>query len=223
MPYQNNNIPLILLAGGKSSRMKKPKGLLRYNKKYKNKLFIEEQITRFYTSGGQTIILIVGHHYINYKKKLNKIRKKYPYKFLHIIYNKNYKQGQFSSIHSGLEIFKSKNINTSGVFIHPIDVPLSKSALKKIAKLNDTIMFHQNSNLTIIPQYRNKSGHPIFINNTFIKYILSNYSEKNLYNNRLDYIIKQQSIIKYISSLDKSTALNLNNKLQYQKWLKEKN
>ncbi|MBA4392008.1 MAG: hypothetical protein C0407_00480, partial [Desulfobacca sp.] len=65
-----HNFPLILLAGGKSSRMGTPKGLL----DYQGNLWLFEQLSRFQAASGKRVVIVLGFHHDQYFEKIPWLR-----------------------------------------------------------------------------------------------------------------------------------------------------
>ena len=93
------DFPLILLAGGKSSRMGQPKGLLRRTEKY----WLEEQLAGFSSVGGTHAIVVLGYFSEEYFEKLPWLLGSPIQKDLHIktAVNETPERGPFSSLQTG--------------------------------------------------------------------------------------------------------------------------
>jgi len=206
----NNFIPstLILLAGGKSSRMGKPKGLLHY----KATLWILHQIETFI---GSEVFIGLGYDYQLYFDAIpwfkDALKKPVPYKGknIRIIINTTPEFGLFSNLQSVLN-----HVNTNQqVLVLPIDVPLFNH--KEQEKL------FEEKNSIAIPKYRAIKGHPIKLQSNFWKTLLEiNLSDKDA---RLDYKIKKitSSEISFVETFDEVCIQNLNTPKDWQTFISD--
>ena len=173
----------IILAGGKSTRMKTNKMLL----DYKGHPLIWHTIKSFEGLVSK-IIVVTG----KYDKE---IRDALVGEQVTFVYNKDYELGMFSSVIEGIKA------TSEDFFIIPGDCPFVKK---------ETIKIILNSNGDIrVPSYHDKDGHPIFISKKYKdellrlpldynlklfrdskKYEIINVEDKNIVinlNNFLDY------------------------------------
>jgi CTP:molybdopterin cytidylyltransferase MocA len=194
---------LILLAGGKSSRMDFPKGLL----KHKNRFWMLSQIESF---TGDAIFIGLGFDYqlyfdaIPWLEKAVENPQKYQQKKVRVVLNKTPELGLFSTLQS---VLKALDTNQQ-VLILPIDVPLLKSA--ELKKIIDT------ENGIVIPTYNNKNGHPVKLAQPFWKSLLElNIADEN---SRLDIQIKKRnaSEISLVAINDAAILKNLNTPKDWQ-------
>ena len=118
----------IILSAGESKRMGEPKALL----KIKNSIFINHIIEVLFNSDIKEIVTILGHHYEEILMKIDKDRSK-------IAINHDYKDGQLSSLISGIEYFRNKDV--AGVIVCLVDHPFI--------------------NVEIVPTIKGKRGHPV--------------------------------------------------------------
>ncbi len=188
---------LIILAGGKSSRMDFPKGLL----KHKNHFWILSQMESFI---GEKITIGLGFDFQLYFDAIPWLAKavekpqNYQQKIVRVVINKTPEFGLFSTVQS---VLKTLDTNQQ-VFVLPIDVPLLKSS--EFKKIMDT------ENEIVIPTYNNKKGHPVKLAPMFWKSLLAlNITDEN---SRLDTQIKKRnaSEISMIAINDAAILKNLN-------------
>ncbi len=193
----DNDCCLVLLAGGRSSRMGQVKGLLPFGDKY----WIEEQIDRF-TDIGNTVYIGLGYDFEKYFDviPLLKIASIKAIKMrnisVQVVVNPNPVNGPFSTLKCVL-----KTINhTQRIFIQPIDVPLTTS-------LNNMLSIE---NQVIVPRYKNQHGHPVLISNN-IKNQLIVINEKDD-SARLDFQIQKLSpeLVSYVDVDDDQLIMNIN-------------
>ena len=198
---------LIILAGGKSSRMGTPKGLLKHNNQY----WILSQIENFI---GHEIFIGLGFDKELYFEAIPWLELavttpiNYKEKSVKVIINPDPKLGPFSNIQSVLKQLKTKQ----SVFILPIDVPiLNKKEQKEI---------ETNENLVVIPRYKKRKGHPIKLKYEFWQKLLSIHLNET--DARLDYQIKKNSSskISFIETSNELCILNLNTPNEWLKFTK---
>lgn len=222
------DIPLILLAGGKSSRMGFPKGFLKIANTDGIDLLIYQIIT-FLKIGGENIYLVFGHHYQEYKSKYSledvlsfsdvsqlqdffckfisekklEINNKDFKATIKTIFNDKYELGPFSSIQCGLHKSFSQD-NFAHAFILPIDTLFPSTHTWNL------LYQYKDRFFATIPTFNGKGGHPILINKNIIEMIFKlDASDKNA---RLDYLIKNLDIskIKRIETNDPLIQTNIN-------------
>ncbi len=200
-----NSSTLILLSGGKSSRMKEPKGLLKYH----NSFWILSQIERF---TGTEVVIGLGFDANMYFEAIPWLEEAmlnsyvYKKKKVRAILNQNPELGAFSTLQSALKVLDTKLFNT--IFILPIDVPLINNQEQR------KLLFTENQ--IVIPSFQNKKGHPVKLSSTFWKPLLElNPKDESA---RLDLQIKKRnaSEISIVEISDASCILNLNTPKDWQ-------
>ncbi|WP_303924388.1 nucleotidyltransferase family protein [Draconibacterium sediminis] len=107
-----NNIPIVLLAAGASSRMGQPKPLL----SWWEQTLIEHQLNTLLATGNP-IVVVLGNQAENIIPLLNDL----PVKFT---INENWEQGMGTSIASGVKFVEQLFPACNGVLITLIDQPL---------------------------------------------------------------------------------------------------
>ena len=146
-----NNISVIILAAGNSSRMGKTKFLLKFDNK---KNFLEKIVEEYIGFGCRNIILVLNQKGFKLLEKSNiKIDKN-----ITTIINKYPEKERFYSIHIACKALK----NTDYAFIQNADNPLINKAL--LNKLTNNILDFD----IIVPAYKKKGGHPILISKKVI-------------------------------------------------------
>jgi len=142
---------LILLAGGKSTRMGFPKGLLDFH----GKLWLLEQISRLKYVENPKVCIGLGHDSELYFKSIpwfaEALNNFYLYDGVEVrvVINNQPEFGAFSTFQTVLD----KIVRTANVLVQPIDVPLAdQQSLTTIIKKNNSI---------IIPRCNFKNGHPV--------------------------------------------------------------
>ncbi len=191
---------LLLLAGGKSSRMGTPKGLLDYH----GKLWILEQISRFKGVNSPKVYIGLGYDYELYFESIpwfkKAIEKTHNYNGVEVrvMINHQPQFGSFSTLQTVL-----RNIEKQAtVIVQPIDVPLfNTDSLRSFIGKNKSI---------VIPVCEDKKGHPVKLEHEFWVKLLSVDLSSN--NARLDIQIKEYntSSVTYHKVTDKSVYQNIN-------------
>jgi molybdenum cofactor cytidylyltransferase len=157
------DFPLILLAGGQSSRMGTPKGLI----DFKGRSWLLEQLARFKNAGGTRAILTLGYHLEAYFEKipwLTDTRKRPSCRLglkISTVINPHPEKGQFSSL---LAAFASPLLQAApGVFVLPIDVP---GPDREVYELLFEAFADPLS--VVIPRYHSRGGHPVLLSAPFM-------------------------------------------------------
>ena len=154
----------IVLAGGFSKRANTNKMLLDYN----GKTLIQNTIETMHKVC-QNIIVVTGFYHNDMKSIISKID------YVKIVYNKDYINGMFSSIKTGVSTTKND------FFIIPGDYPLvSIDTYNKMIEEDKDI---------VVPSFNKKLGHPIFFNKKFKEKII-NTKFDNLKDFRNNYVFK---------------------------------
>ncbi len=183
--------PMILLAAGDSARVGIPKGLIELEIGEGIKPWLQFQWDRFVAAGGHRLVLVLGNHYHPYVKKFPWIEAatnswlEIDRIHVAVIRNHHPEHGQFSSLLCGLQFLK--NDGDSGVFVCPVDVPIPGDP--QILSNLETI--GNESTKIRIPTYKNRGGHPVHLNPTFTRDLLSLPATDK--DSRLDYQIQKLS------------------------------
>jgi molybdenum cofactor cytidylyltransferase len=141
----------LILAAGESSRIGRPKALLKIGKE----TFAERITNVLHSAGIEKITLVAGPHYEEIRKNLDEVT---------VVFNAQYTFGQFSSLQAGLRQISAK---PESVIVWPVDLPLVRT--DTVAAL---IKSAQNNPITV-PVYHGKKGHPVVYSAETIKKILS--------------------------------------------------
>ncbi len=132
------NSDVIILAAGKSERMKTWKIEL----DFKGKNMIEIVVEKF-EDICKNIIVVGGYNFDMLKKILNK-------KKINMVYNERYNEEMFLSVKKGVSFVESERF-----FIIPADCPfVRKETILNMLSLDEDI---------VVPFYNGKGGHPILM------------------------------------------------------------
>ena len=201
MPAQKIKLPkisAIILAAGKSSRMKTPKPLLNWGKEN----LINFQIESLKNSNIEEIIVVIGSNAEEIKKEIISDEVK-------VVENFDFELGKTTSIKKGMSEINNKN----DILLIAVDQPRNKLLIEQIS---DFHINHPENKKIIMPFSNGKSGHPIIFSNIFFNEL----TQINEETEGIREVIKrnQDSIIKY-KTKDESALIDLNTPEQYEEYL----
>lgn len=140
-----DNIWAIVLAAGKSTRMKKQKLLLPFN----GETIVETVVQKIIPVLESKIIVVLGSHYNEIKQKISKLQ-------VTSCFNKDFENGMLSSVICGLNALP-ENAEAAMVFLG--DQPqISTDVIQKVAE-----EWKQSDKGIVIPTFNGKRGHPVLI------------------------------------------------------------
>ena len=141
-------ISLIVLAAGKSTRMKENKLLLTVD----GETLIEHVVETAKKSNADEVVVVLGHEASKIKELLTKIGCKFAV-------NENYEKGQSESVKVGLSAISS---NAEALMILPADV-----AMIQPESINKVIEeYARSKSRIVIASHQQQSGHPILLGRT---------------------------------------------------------
>lgn len=132
---------------------------------YREGTFLEHliEVTRHPRIGVTRVVLGAGGHEIQTIAKLNPST---------VVFNKDWEQGQLSSIQAGLRSLKK--ITTDGIVLCPVDHPLISARL-----ISDLVeRFYAERKAIILPTYNGRRGHPVIFAKSLYKELLSAPADK---------------------------------------------
>lgn len=190
----NNETAVIILAAGKSQRMGTPKFFLKYDK---NRCFLQKIIEDYMIWGINEIIVVLNPTGL---KKVSTSKLDLPGKTI-ITVNDKHPTSRFYSIKKGLCAIKK----ATSALIHNVDNPfVEKDVL-------DSLIANKNKGDYIVPQYKNKGGHPILINHEIIK---NTIIEDNYYNNFKEFLNSYTKI--YVAANNDKILVNINSPTDFE-------
>ena len=140
-----NSTAILVLAAGKSSRMKGIKQLLKID----NKTLLEHTLEEAKKVNSKNVFCVLGAN-------AEKIKKETSTKNINYIYNKNFENGLSSSIVSGVNYIEKKHPNINSILILLADQPEVNTIY-----LNELIsVFNENPNKIIASNYNDNAGVP---------------------------------------------------------------
>ncbi len=184
-----SSLPLVILAAGKSSRMGFPKGLMPYC----GKKLLQYQIEHFFSLGGKKIVVVLGEHRERYLNEIPALAN------CQLAFNDQVDLGPFYSLQLALNLLEHEK----GAFLLPMDTPgANPSVWKSLAK------GHQGKEWVTIPTFEGRGGHPIILNQSFFKTLVSVDPQSE--DARLDGQIKKLSLERILRLPVKDSRIRLN-------------
>ncbi len=146
----------LILAAGESSRMGKDKALLTCQ----GQTFLEIVAAKLRAAGAAPIKAVLGHH-------AGEIRRTVKLEGAEILVNLDYRQGQTSSLQTGLRALQGAN--PDAVIFCPVDHPaFSPETGQKLVEA-----FRRGRPAAVIPVFRSERGHPVLIGREIIGELLA--------------------------------------------------
>lgn len=215
MDYLIESFSLIILAGGKSSRMGVAKGLLSYN----GRPWLLEQLDRFADAGGRQVVIVLGYrsdeycHSIAWLQDACEQPMEYHGLKVSVCINPTPELGPFSSLQSGART-ASELETVDGAFILPIDVPCPGT--KVWMALAES---HTEQTAVCMPRFGERGGHPVLLSAAFLTQIMAESPESA--DARLDRQIKKldTELIERVVVDDVRISLNLNTPERWQEYV----
>lgn len=160
---QRDKIGIIILAAGASTRLGRPKQLL----KFQNNSLISNSVKSAINSKSKKTLVVLGSNSELIKKEIED----FP---IEILENKNWKEGMSSSIKCGLNYFIKEKAETNAVVIMLCDQPLIDNN-----HLNFLIdKFSETEKPIVATQYENSVGVPALFSNNFFDELLTIKGDK---------------------------------------------
>ena len=144
---KEEQIGIILLAAGDSSRLGHPKQLLRY----KGQTLLQHSLHKALTSNAQSVVVVLGANADIFQEEITGDK-------IHVVINADWQEGMASSIRTGIRAITEINAPLQGVILLVCDQPFINATL-----LNNLITAHQKTGKKIIAcSYGNTFGPPVF-------------------------------------------------------------
>lgn len=151
------NIAILVLAAGKSSRMKSIKQL----EKIGDKTLLDITLEKIKSSYSDYIYCVLGAN-------ADKIKREITSENIQFIENKNFENGLSSSIVAGIEYFKKYNLNFDGIFILLADQPAIETEYLKAM----IALFEENPSTIIASNYGDALGVPAIFSEKYFSELL---------------------------------------------------
>jgi molybdenum cofactor cytidylyltransferase len=192
-------ISLVILAAGKSTRMKENKLLLKLD----GETLIERVVKTAKGSSADEVIVVLGHEAEKVREQLVKLDCK-------LVVNENYMRGQSESVKVGLAAVAS---SAEAVMILPADV-----ALINAESINSVIDEHRKSKSHIvIASHKHQSGHPILLDRALFQEV-SQIDESAL---GLKAVInRHRSEVKYVEVGTQNVLIDIDTREEFDKYFR---
>jgi len=192
-------ISLVILAAGKSTRMKENKLLLKLD----GETLIERVVKTVKGSSADEVIVVLGHEAEKVREQLVKLDCK-------VVVNENYMRGQSESVKVGLAAVAS---SAEAVMILPADV-----ALIDAESINSVIDEHRKSKSHIvIASHKHQSGHPILLDRALFQEV-SQIDESAL---GLKAVInRHRSEVKYVEVGTENVLIDIDTREEFDKYFR---
>lgn len=190
-------ISLIILAAGKSTRMKENKLLLRIG----GETLIEHVIKAAKESSADEVIVVLGYEAQKIKEKLAKLD-------CSLVVNENYMKGQSGSVKVGLSAVSS---NAEAVMILPADVALIDP--KSISRVVEE--YRKFRNRIVIASHQQRSGHPILIDRALFPEVSEIGEETQGLKAVIDH---HRSEIKYVEVGTENVLIDIDTREEFDKY-----
>lgn len=192
-------ISLVILAAGKSTRMKENKLLLKLD----GETLIERVVKTVKGSSADEVIVVLGHEAEKVREQLVKLDCK-------VVVNENYMRGQSESVKVGLAAVSS---SAEAVMILPADV-----ALIDAESINSVIDEHRKSKSHIvIASHKHQSGHPILLDRALFQEV-SQIDESAL---GLKAVInRHRSEVKYVEVGTENVLIDIDTREEFDKYFR---
>ena len=199
MEYDLGRTPVVLLAGGKSSRMGQPKGLVAFQ----GRPWLETQLSRLAGLGVRETIIVLGYQAELYIPTLSKLQMKDVH--IQSVLNPLPEFGPFTSVQAGGK--RALQMPICAAWILPIDVPCpSREVWQRLSASSATVC---------VPTHGARGGHPVRISKEFLIHLLEVPADGP--DSRLDRQIRLAGqAVEYVEVADPSVLKNLNSLSDWQ-------
>ena len=192
-------ISLVILAAGKSTRMKENKLLLRIN----GETLVEHVVKTAKRSSVDEVIVVLGYEAEKIKEQLAKLDCK-------LVVNEDYAEGQSSSVKAGLSAVSR---DAKGVVILPADVALiDPQPIKRVVE-----EYRKSRNKIVIASYQQQSGHPILIDRTLFPEVAG--IDENSFGLKA-VINRHRTEIKYVEAGTENVLIDIDTREEFDRYFR---
>ncbi len=186
---------VVILAAGKSERMKEFKAFLKYDD---NVTFVEKIISTYSEWGCSEIVLVTSGEMVQRTGQMGKIPAR-----VKIVVNDHLELERFYSVKIGLGVIHS----SSFCFIQNIDNPFIDS------KILELIYEHRSNEKYVSPVFENKGGHPVLLNRENINRICN----WNVNSANFKAVLSTMECLN-VEMPDERVLININSQEEYQRF-----
>jgi len=153
----------LILAAGESTRMGTDKALLTY----RGRTFIETILATLREAGVTRLAVVLGHH-------ADEIQRVVDFTGVEVIVNRDYRQGQTSSLQAGLKALESgAGTSVEAVLLCLVDHPaVPAEAIRALLAA-----FRATASPVVIPAFKGQRGHPVLIGRALFDELLGSNPE----------------------------------------------
>lgn len=197
-------IPGIILAGGASTRMGRPKALLTFPD---DTTLLERQCSLLIEGGCSQVVVVLGA----YADEVQEAHEGLPARF---VINETWKRGQFSSIQMGVSSVYPGTSHASGVLILPIDTMVASPDIPEALILAASHNSHLDA---IVPDFNGRGGHPIYLSRASAMKLLELDPQDE--QARLDQFLTQLTQVLRLPVSDPGIVTNVNTPAEWERVL----
>ncbi len=203
-----NSIPLIILAAGKSSRMGQPKGLMNIA----GEQWIVRQARLFFEFSNAEIYVVAGSEFAEYRQALAHLKQ------VTVIENQKVDLGSYYSLQQAISILGS----SQSAFMKPVDTPMgARSVFEGLRNYEKQLLAgHRQESYAIVPEYYGRGGHPVLLSANLLNAITQRDPRDE--SSRLDWVIRDlpSNMRPRVAVDDPNICLNINYESQWDEWTK---
>lgn len=213
-----SRVEVVILAAGYSSRMGECKALMKVGEQT-----VLEHLIEAFSQGGiqrESIHVVTGHQ----REKLVPLLSQWG---VSEIYNLNFQEGMFSSIQCGLATLlkKGREAPMEGILLTQVDCPLPDSKTIQILVKEALEASKKKGTFSemLVPTFRGKKGHPVFIPARWFQEILEHQGKMGL----KSFLFQRGEEIRFIETQDEGVVLDMDTREDYEemchywKWKQE--
>lgn len=163
IPFSKNQISAVILAAGNSSRLGRPKQLVRFQ----GKTLITHALEKALFAKFRSVFVVLGSN-------SDLIKKEIQFLPVNIFVNEKWEEGMGTSISEGIKYLETVHPNSEGVVLTTCDQPFLTSDLLK--KLSDT--YHKTNAPLVGSRYGETFGIPAFFSSKLFEELKNLKGEK---------------------------------------------
>jgi molybdenum cofactor cytidylyltransferase len=187
---------LVVLAGGASTRMGEPKGLV----KVRGRVWIDVQLGAYRAAGGARVVVALGYAHERYMAESEELRR------VSFAINARPERGPFSSLACALALVD----HDASLFVLPVDVPCPgadvwRALERTLAPAAPNGPPHAAPVDVCVPVLGDRGGHPVLLSRAFVAHLRTLELRA-----RLDNEIRKARRVERVPVTDPRVRMNLN-------------